>query len=54
MERQPEDLAGKTYVAIRKLDEPTKFSLGLVVNDLNQDIAKSLGLKVKKEFWLSM
>ena len=48
VERQPEDLAGKTYVAIRKLDEPTKFSLGLVVNDLNQDIAKSLGLEDEK------
>ncbi|HHT9137703.1 MAG TPA: trypsin-like peptidase domain-containing protein [Candidatus Wunengus sp. YC60] len=48
VERQPEDLAGKTYVAIRKLDEPTKFSLGLVVNDLNQDIAKSLGLEGEK------
>ncbi|MBI2472832.1 MAG: trypsin-like peptidase domain-containing protein [Planctomycetes bacterium] len=48
VERQPEDLAGKTYVAIRKLDEPTKFSLGLLVNDLNQDIAKSLGLEGEK------
>ena len=48
VERQPEDLAGKTYLAIRKLDEPTKFSLGLVVNDLNQDIAKSLGLEGEK------
>lgn len=45
VERQPEDLAGKTYVAIRKMDEPMKFSLGLVVNDLNQDIAKSLGFE---------
>ena len=45
VERQPEDLAGKTYVAIRKLDEPTKFSLGLVVNDLNSEIAKSLGFE---------
>src|SRR3990170_2713360 len=48
VEREPEDLAGKTYLAIRKLDEPTKFSLGLVVNDLNQDIAKSLGLEGEK------
>lgn len=45
VERQPEDLAGKTYVAIRKLDEPTNFSLGLVVNDLNPEIAKSLGFE---------
>ncbi|MCF6154865.1 MAG: PDZ domain-containing protein [Candidatus Brocadia sp.] len=45
VERQPEDLAGKTYLAIRKLDEPTKFSLGLVVNDLNPAIAKSLGFE---------
>ncbi len=48
IERQPEDLAGKTYLAIRKMDEPTKFSLGLVVNDLNQDIAKSLGFEGEK------
>src|SRR3989304_4161124 len=48
VEKQPEDLAGKTYLAIRKMDEPTKFSLGLVVNDLNQDIAKSLGLEGEK------
>lgn len=48
VERQPEDLAGKTYLAIRKMDEPTKFSLGLVVNDLNQDIAKSLGFEGEK------
>jgi len=48
VERQPEDLAGKTYLAIRKVDEPTKFSLGLVVNDLNQDIAKSLGFEGEK------
>lgn len=45
VERQPEDLAGKTYVAIRKIDEPTKFSLGLVVHDLNPEIAKSLGFE---------
>ncbi|MFN3533220.1 MAG: trypsin-like peptidase domain-containing protein [Candidatus Brocadia sp.] len=45
VERQPEDLAGKTYIAIRKLDEPTKFSLGLVVNDLNPAIAESLGFE---------
>ncbi|OOP55356.1 MAG: hypothetical protein AYP45_14980 [Candidatus Brocadia carolinensis] len=45
VERQPQDLGGKTYVAIRKLDEPTKFSLGLVVNELNPEIAKSLGLE---------
>lgn len=45
VERQPEDLAGKTYIAIRKLDEPTKFSLGLVVNDLNPAIAGSLGFE---------
>ncbi len=45
VERQPEDLAGKTYIAIRKLDEPTRFSLGLVVNDLNPEIAKSLGIE---------
>lgn len=43
VEPQPQDLGGKTYVAMRKLDEPTKFSLGLVVNDLNPEIAKSLG-----------
>lgn len=48
IERQPEDLAGKTYLAIRKMDEPTKFSLGLVVNDLNQDVAKSLGFEDEK------
>ena len=54
IERQPEDLAGKTYLAIRKMDEPTKFSLGLVVNDLNQDVAKSLGFEDEKGFWLSM
>ncbi|MBM2834826.1 MAG: hypothetical protein HW406_1987 [Candidatus Brocadiaceae bacterium] len=48
IERQPEDLAGKTYLAIRKMDEPTKFSLGLVVNDLNQDVAKSLGFEGEK------
>ncbi|KKO18739.1 MAG: trypsin-like peptidase domain-containing protein [Candidatus Brocadia sp.] len=45
VEPQPQDLGGKTYVAIRKLDEPTKFSLGLVVNDLNPEVAKSLGLE---------
>lgn len=45
VERQPEDLSGKTYIAIRKHEEPTKFSLGLVVNDLNSEIAKSLGLE---------
>lgn len=48
VERQPEDLAGKSYIAIRKLDEPTKFSLGLVVNDLNPEIAKSMGLEGEK------
>src|SRR3990170_6727230 len=48
VEKQPEDLAGKTYLAIRKMDEPTKFSLGLVVNDLNQDVAKSLGFEGEK------
>ncbi|HHT9145234.1 MAG TPA: trypsin-like peptidase domain-containing protein [Candidatus Wunengus sp. YC61] len=48
IERQPEDLAGKTYLAIRKMEEPTKFSLGLVVNDLNQDVAKSLGFEDEK------
>ena len=48
VEKQPEDLAGKTYLAIRKMDEPTKFSLGLVVNDLNQDVAKSLGFEGDK------
>ncbi len=48
IERQPEDLAGKTYLAIRKMDEPTKFSLGLVVKDLNQDVAKSLGFEDEK------
>lgn len=48
VERQPEDLAGKTYVAIRKMEEPIKFSLGLLVNDLNQDIAKSLGFEGEK------
>ncbi len=48
IEVQPEDLSGKTYVAIRKLDEPTKFSLGLVVNDLNPEVAKTLGLDGEK------
>lgn len=48
VERQPEDLAGKSYIAIRKLDEPTKFSLGLVVNDLSPEIAKSMGLEGEK------
>ncbi len=48
VEKQPEDLAGKTYLAIRKMDEPTKFSLGLVVNDLNQDVARSLGFEGDK------
>lgn len=48
VERQPEDLSGKTYVAIRKLDEPTKFSLGLVVNDLNPEVAKSFGYEGEK------
>ncbi len=45
VERQPEDLAGRTYVAIQKLDEPTKLSLGLIVNDLNPEVAKSLGFE---------
>lgn len=45
VEKQPEDLAGKTYVAIRKLDEPVKFSFGLIVNDLNPEVAKSLGFE---------
>ena len=45
VERQPQDLGGKTYIAIRKLDEPSKFSLGLVVNDLTPEIAKSLGIE---------
>ncbi|MFO0794321.1 MAG: trypsin-like peptidase domain-containing protein [Candidatus Brocadiaceae bacterium] len=48
VERQPEDLSGKTYVAIRKLDEPTKVSLGLIVNDLNPDIARSMGYEGEK------
>ncbi len=48
VERQPEDLAGKSYVAIRKLDEPTKFSLGMVVNDLNPEVAKTMGLEDEK------
>src|SRR3989339_307227 len=48
VERQPEDLSGKTYVAIRKLDEPTKFSLGLVVNDLNPEVAESMGYEGEK------
>lgn len=48
VEPQPEDLAGKHYTAIRKMDEPTKFSLGLVVNDLHPEIAKSLGLEGEK------
>lgn len=45
VEKQPEDLAGKTYIAIRKLDEPVKFSFGLIVNDLNPEVAKSLGFE---------
>lgn len=48
VEKQPEDLAGKTYIAIRKKDEPANFSLGLVVNDLNPEVAKSLGLVGEK------
>lgn len=48
VERQPEDLSGKTYVAIRKLDEHTKFSLGLVVNDLNPEVAESMGYEGEK------
>ena len=45
VEKQPEDLGGKTYIAIRKLDEPVKFSFGLIVNDLNPEVAKSLGFE---------
>lgn len=48
VEPQPEDLAGKSYTAIQKLDEPTKFSLGLVVNELLPEIAKSLGFEGEK------
>ncbi len=48
VEKQPEDLAGKSYIAIRKLDEPTKFSLGLVVNDLSPEIAKTMHLEGEK------
>jgi len=45
VEAQPEDLAGKTYTAFRRQEEPARFSLGLVVNDVNSEIAKSLGLE---------
>jgi len=48
VERQPDDLSGRTYAAVRKLDEPTKFSLGLVVNDLSLEVAKSMGLEGEK------
>lgn len=48
VERQPEDLAGRTYVSIRKLEEPTKISLGLLVDDLSPEIAKSLGIEGEK------
>ncbi|MCF6147745.1 MAG: PDZ domain-containing protein [Candidatus Kuenenia sp.] len=45
VEQQPESLSGKTYTAFRKQEEPAKFSIGLVVNDLSYEIAKSLGLE---------
>jgi serine protease Do len=45
VEQQPESLAGRTYTAIQKLNEPKKLSLGLIVNDLNPEIAKSLGFE---------
>lgn len=45
VEQQPDDLTGRTYSAIRKLDEPTKFSLGLLVNDLSLEVAKSMGFE---------
>ncbi|MBM4054931.1 MAG: PDZ domain-containing protein [Planctomycetes bacterium] len=45
VEQQPENLAGKTYTAFRKQEEPAKFSIGLVVNDLTNEIAKSMGLE---------
>ena len=48
VEQQPEDLGGKTYVSIRNLDEPTKYSLGLMVNDLTPETVKSLGLEGEK------
>lgn len=48
VEQQPEYLGGRTYTAVRKLDEPTKFSLGLVVNDLSLEVAKSMGFEGEK------
>lgn len=48
VEQQPEGLGGRTYTAVRKLDEPTKFSLGLVVNDLSLEVAKSMGFEGEK------
>ncbi|MEK7360395.1 MAG: PDZ domain-containing protein, partial [Planctomycetota bacterium] len=38
----------RTYTAVRKLDEPTKFSLGLLVNDLGLEVAKSMGFEGEK------
>ncbi|HJW85447.1 MAG TPA: trypsin-like peptidase domain-containing protein [Candidatus Brocadiaceae bacterium] len=48
VEQQPDDLTGRTYTAVRKLDEPTKFSLGLLVNDLSLEVAKSMGFEGEK------
>ncbi|MDR4507703.1 MAG: trypsin-like peptidase domain-containing protein [Candidatus Brocadiaceae bacterium] len=48
IEPQPKDLAGKTYIALRRLDETRDFSLGLVVDDLSPEIAKTLGLEGEK------
>ncbi|MCZ7622968.1 MAG: PDZ domain-containing protein [Candidatus Kuenenia sp.] len=45
VEQQPEDLSGRTYAAFRKQDEPSKFSIGLIVNDVTYEIARSLGLE---------
>ncbi|MGQ3684564.1 MAG: trypsin-like peptidase domain-containing protein [Candidatus Loosdrechtia sp.] len=48
VEQQPGNLAGKTYTTIQKLEEPCKLSFGLMVNNLNPEIAKSLGLENEK------
>ncbi|MCF6158051.1 MAG: PDZ domain-containing protein [wastewater metagenome] len=48
VEQQPKDLSGKSYISIKKLDEPVILSLGLIVNDLNPEIAKSLGFEGEK------
>jgi len=48
IERQPEDLSGRTYSAVRKSEEPVKFSLGLAVSDMNPEVAKSLGFEGEK------